>query len=94
MYRKLYPASNKSAHEAGDKIPVFAVGGLTFGIIICNDSNYYEPARIMASRGATALFVPTNNGLPQGQAARVGRLEKPRCDGRIRPPGNENAGRN
>jgi predicted amidohydrolase len=64
IYRKLYPALNKSIYRAGDKLPVFTVGDLTFGIIICNDSNYYEPARIMAAQGATALFVPTNNGLP------------------------------
>jgi predicted amidohydrolase len=64
LYRKLYPAINKSIYEAGDQMPVFHVGGLTFGIVICNDSNYLEPARIMAARGATALFVPTNNGLP------------------------------
>ncbi|MGA9770688.1 MAG: carbon-nitrogen hydrolase family protein [Blastocatellia bacterium] len=64
IYRKLYPAINKSIYEAGNKMPVFRVGDLTFGIIICLDSNYYEPAKIMASQGATALFVPTNNGLP------------------------------
>jgi 5-aminopentanamidase len=64
IYRKLYPAINKSVYEAGDKMPVFQINGLTFGIIICLDSNYYEPAKIMASKGATALFVPTNNGLP------------------------------
>ena len=68
IYRKLYPAINKSVYEAGDKLPVFKVGDLTFGIIICNDSNYYEPARIMASKGAAALFVPTNNGLPPAKA--------------------------
>src|SRR5437588_2330935 len=68
LYRKLYPAINKSVYEAGDKLPVFTVGDLTFGIIICNDSNYYEPARIMAAQGATVLFVPTNNGLPQAKA--------------------------
>ncbi len=68
IYRKLYPAINKSVYEAGDRMPVFTIGGLTFGIIICLDSNYYEPARIMASRGATALFVPTNNGLPPTKA--------------------------
>jgi predicted amidohydrolase len=67
-YRKLYPAINKSIYEAGDKMPVFTVGDLTFGIMICNDSNYYEPARIMSSQGATALFVPTNNGLPRAKA--------------------------
>jgi predicted amidohydrolase len=49
-------------------MPVFTVGGLTFGIVICNDSNYYEPARVMASRGAAALFVPTNTGLPPAKA--------------------------
>ena len=66
IYRKLYPAINRSVYEAGDKMPVFTVGDLTFGIIICRDSNYSEPARIMAAQGATALFVPTNNGLPPG----------------------------
>jgi predicted amidohydrolase len=50
-------------------MPVFTVSRLTLGIIICNDSNYYEPARIMAARGAAALFVPTNNGLPPAKAA-------------------------
>jgi len=68
LYRKLYPAINTSVYEAGDGVPVFTVGDLTFGILICNDSNYYEPARIMASRGAAALFVPTNNGLPPAKA--------------------------
>ena len=68
IYRKLYPAINRSVYEAGDRMPVFTVGGLTFGIIICNDSNYYEPARIMASQGAAALFVPTNTGLPPTKA--------------------------
>ena len=64
VYRKLYPAINKSVYAAGDKMPVFTVGDLTFGIVICLDSTYYEPARIMAAQGAAALFVPTNNGMP------------------------------
>jgi predicted amidohydrolase len=64
IYRKLHPAINKSVYEAGDRVPVFTVGDLVFGILICRDSNYDEPARIMASQGAVALFVPTNNGLP------------------------------
>lgn len=68
VYRKLYPALNQSVYTAGDKLPVFTVGGLTFGIIVCNDSNYYEPARMMAAQGAAALFVPTNNGLPPAKA--------------------------
>ncbi len=68
LYRKLFPAIRKSIYRAGDRTPVYTVGGLTFGILICNDSNYPEPARIMAAHGATALFVPTNNGLPPEKA--------------------------
>ena len=61
IYRKLFPATRRSVYEAGNKTPVFDVDGLKFGIVICRDSNYFEPARIMAAPGATALFVPTNN---------------------------------
>jgi 5-aminopentanamidase len=68
LYRKLYPAINRSVYEAGRKVPVFQVGKLALGIVICNDSNYFEPARLMAAQGATALFVPTNNGLPPTRA--------------------------
>jgi 5-aminopentanamidase len=64
LYRKLYPAIRKSVYEAGDQTPVFNIGGLTLGIVICNDSNYVEPARKMAAQGARVLFIPTNNGLP------------------------------
>lgn len=68
LYRKLHPAINRSVYDAGDRMPVFQVGRLTFGIVICNDSNYPEPARVMASQGARALFIPTNNGLPPEKA--------------------------
>jgi predicted amidohydrolase len=64
VYRKLYPAINKSVYAPGDEMPVFTVGDLTFGILICRDSTYYEPARMMAEQGAATLFVPTNNGMP------------------------------
>jgi 5-aminopentanamidase len=68
VYRKLHPAIRKSVYAAGDQAPVFTVGGLTFGIIICNDSNFPAPARAMAVQGATVLFVPSNNGLPPEKA--------------------------
>jgi predicted amidohydrolase len=68
VYRKLHPAINRSVYEAGREAPVFHVGELTLGIVICNDSNYFEPARLMAAQGATAFFVPANNGLPPARA--------------------------
>ena len=68
VYRKLHPAIRRSVYHAGDESPVFSVGGLTFGIVICYDSTFPGPARTMAARGATALFIPSNNGLPPEKA--------------------------
>lgn len=68
VYRKLHPAIRRSVYQPGDATPVFSVGGLTFGILICNDSNFAEPARMMAAQGAAALFIPSNNGLPAEKA--------------------------
>lgn len=68
LYRKLHPAINRSVYSPGCDVPVFRVGELTFGIVICNDSNFSEPAKRMSAQGATALFVPANNGLPLKRA--------------------------
>ena len=68
MYRERHPAIRRSIYRAGDQIPVFTAGGLTFGILIRNDSSFPELARNMVSQGAAALFVPTNNGLPAERA--------------------------
>ncbi len=64
IYRKQYPAIHQSVYAAGTETPVFEVGGLTFGIAICNDSNYSKLVKRISAQGATALFVPCNNGLP------------------------------
>jgi predicted amidohydrolase len=75
VYRKQYPAINRSIYDAGDRAPIFAIGGLTFGILICNDSNFDEPARTLASQGARVLFIPTNNALPPDKADVVDRAK-------------------
>lgn len=64
VYRKRHPAINRSVYAAGTATPVFTMNGLTFGIVICNDSNHPELAADIAARGARALFVPSNNGMP------------------------------
>jgi predicted amidohydrolase len=68
LYRKLHPAIHRSVYAAGSATPVFRVGELTFGIVICSDSTFSAPARAMAAQGASAIFVPTNNGLPTKRA--------------------------
>ena len=80
LYRKLHPAINRSIYKGGRDMPVFTVGALTFGIIVCRDSTFPEPARIMASRGATALFVPTNCGMPQTRGGPELVIEARNCD--------------
>ena len=70
IYRKRHPAINRSVYDAGEAAPVFTIDTFTFGILICRDSTDPELARTMASRGATALFVPSNNGLPPGRASK------------------------
>jgi len=80
LYRKLHPAINRSVYGAGREMPVFTVGALTFGILICRDSTFPEPARVMAEQGAAALFVPTNNGLAPGKAGPEIVADARRCD--------------
>ena len=38
--------------------------GVTFGVVICLDTNYFEPSRILALKGATILFAPMCNKVP------------------------------
>lgn len=66
--RKRHPAIRRSVYSAGDQSPVFTAGSLSFGIMICNDSNYPELAADMAARGASTIFVPSNNGLAPEKA--------------------------
>lgn len=64
IYRKLHPAINRSVYRPGLDAPVFTLGEVTFGVLICRDSLFDEPVRRMMSRGAQLLLVPTNNGMP------------------------------
>ncbi len=68
IYRKQYPAIRHSIYQAGTDSPVFTVAGVTFGVLVCNDSNHPKIGRLMATRGAAVLFVPTNNALPPDRA--------------------------
>jgi predicted amidohydrolase len=48
-------------HKRGREFPIFEHGGLTFGIVICADGGYVEPARILALKGARVIFSPHYN---------------------------------
>ena len=50
VYRKRHPAINRSIYTPGDSSPVFRVGDLVFGLLICNDSNH--PSSLVTWRRA------------------------------------------
>jgi 5-aminopentanamidase len=48
----------------GDSYLCLQSKGVSFGIIVCLDSNYFEPARLLAIQGASILFCPMCNKVP------------------------------
>lgn len=63
VYRKRHPARRVSVYSAGTESPVFELGDVRFGVMICNDTNFPDLADDMVARGARLLLVPSNNGL-------------------------------
>lgn len=47
--------------ERGHEFPVFQRDGVVYGVLICADTSYTEPARILAMKGARVLFTPHFN---------------------------------
>ena len=61
VYRKVFPGY-RTVIKAGSTLPVVWRGPSSFGVIICNDIWYLEPARVLAAAGAAVLFVPSHSG--------------------------------
>lgn len=80
IYRKMHPAINRSVYRAGAEALVFTAGNVTFGVLICRDSLFPEQARLMVSRGAQVLLVPTNNGMPSAKGGSELVLQARDCD--------------
>ena len=71
-YSKAFPCMGY--FTPGREFPVFEKHGLVFGIVICADGGYIEPARILALKGAQLIFSPhfnfVNNPLDHYQTVR------------------------
>jgi predicted amidohydrolase len=65
-------------HKQGREFPVFQHNGLTFGVVICSDGGYIEPARILALKGAKVIFAPHFNYI--GKQGLIGHFMKVRAD--------------
>lgn len=60
-YRKAYSYVPYDYYSLGREFPIFEKKGIKYGIIICVDSTYREPAHITALKGARILFCPMFN---------------------------------
>jgi 5-aminopentanamidase len=61
VYRKTQLMPAESLFEKGDAYPTFVVRGVRFGINICADTRFAEPASSVAAQGARLLLVPSQN---------------------------------
>jgi len=65
-------------HKQGREFPVFERSGVKFGVVICSDGGYIEPARILALKGARIVFAPHYNYLKAADLIR--HFQKVRAD--------------
>ncbi len=74
-------------HKQGRDFPVWEIDGLKFGVLICADGGYIEPARILALKGARVIFAPHFNYI--GDKGLISHFMKVRADHAARA--NENS---
>ena len=65
-------------HKQGRDFPVFTHKGMTFGVVICSDGGYIEPARLLALKGARVIFSPHFNNITK--EGLIGHFMKVRAD--------------
>jgi predicted amidohydrolase len=65
-------------HKQGREFPVWEVDGVKFGVLICADGGYIEPARILALKGARIIFAPHFNYI--GDKGLISHFMKVRAD--------------
>jgi predicted amidohydrolase len=64
--------------KQGRDFPVFERDGVKFGVIICSDGGFIEPARILALKGARIIFAPHFNYI--GAKGLIGHFMHVRAD--------------
>jgi predicted amidohydrolase len=74
-------------HKQGREFPVFERAGVKFGVIICSDGGYIEPARILALKGVRIIFAPHFNYI--AAKGLIGHFQKVRADHTARAVEND-----
>jgi predicted amidohydrolase len=76
IYSKAFPVHGY--FTPGRAFPVFEKRGVPYGVIICADGAYVEPARILALKGARIIVAPHYNNIPK--ASLINHVHKVRAD--------------
>jgi predicted amidohydrolase len=68
-YRKtMLTGYDKTVFAPDYDLPVFEAKGIRFGVIVCHDSSFVEPALTMRWKGARLLFSPHFSRIPEESA--------------------------
>ncbi|HEY2841029.1 MAG TPA: carbon-nitrogen hydrolase family protein [Pirellulales bacterium] len=80
-------AAYQPFHKQGREFPVFERDGVKFGVVICADGGYIEPARILALKGARIIFSPHFNYI--AKEGLIDHFQKVRADHTARAVENQ-----
>jgi len=63
-HKTMLTAEDKLVFASNLEFPVFEAKGIKFGVVICADTSYVEPALLLRWKGARLLFTPHYNDIP------------------------------
>jgi predicted amidohydrolase len=63
-HKKMLTDEDKRVFVSDMEFPVFEAKGVKFGVVICADTSYVEPALLLRWKGARLLFTPHYNDIP------------------------------
>jgi len=63
-HKTMLTDEDKRVFTSDLEFPVFDAKGIRFGVVICADTSYVEPALLLRWRGARLLFTPHYNDIP------------------------------
>src|SRR5512147_3175652 len=63
-HKTMLTDEDKLVFAADLDVPVFVAKGIKFGVVICADTSYVEPALYLRWQGARLLFTPHYNDIP------------------------------
>ncbi len=62
--KKMLTDEDKRVFVTDQDFPIFEAKGIKFGVVICADTSYVEPALLLRWKGARLLFTPHYNDIP------------------------------